>query len=339
MTKRFINKTLKEKDLSFDRKLRPGSFDQFTGQAKIKERLLIALQAARGRNEPLEHLLFFGPPGLGKTTLAYIIASEMGCNIKPTSGPTVEKPGDLAGLLTNLKGGDILFIDEIHRLTHVVEEYLYPALEDFVIDIMIDQGPSARSVRLNLAHFTLIGATTRYGLLTAPLRSRFGLVNRLDFYQPEELKEIVLRSAGILQVEITEPGAMEIAKRSRGTPRIANSLLKRVRDYAQVRADNKIDPEIAHRALSMLDVDEKGLDEMDKRILETIIRKFDGGPVGIETIAVAIGEEGETLAEVYEPYLIQQGYLKRTRAGRCATPLAYHHLGIDLPSASQKELF
>ena len=340
MTKRFINKTLKEKDLSFDRKLRPGSFDQFTGQAKIKERLLIALQAARGRNEPLEHLLFFGPPGLGKTTLAYIIASEMGCDIKPTSGPAVEKPGDLAGLLTNLKGGDILFIDEIHRLTHVVEEYLYPAMEDFVIDIMIDQGPSARSVRLNLAHFTLIGATTRYGLLTAPLRSRFGLVNRLDLYQPEELKEIVLRSAGILQVEITEPGAMEIAKRSRGTPRIANSLLKRVRDYAQVKADNnKIDPEIAHRALSMLDVDEKGLDEMDKRILETIIRKFAGGPVGIETIAVAIGEEGETLAEVYEPYLIQQGYLKRTRTGRCATPLAYQHLGIALQSPSQAELF
>ncbi len=339
MSERFINQTLKERDTLFDQKIRPAAFDQFTGQAKLKERLQIALQAARGRNEPLEHLLFFGPPGLGKTTLAYIIAAEMNCDIKPTSGPTIDKPGDLAGLLTNLKEGDILFIDEIHRLTHIVEEYLYPAMEDFVIDIMIDQGPSARSVRLNLAHFTLVGATTRYGLLTAPLRSRFGLVNRLDFYRPEELKEIVLRSAGILQVDITGDGAMEIARRSRGTPRIANSLLKRVRDYAQVRADNRITPEIAHLALSMLDVDEKGLDEMDKRILETIILKFNGGPVGIETIAVAIGEECETLAEVYEPYLIQQGYLKRTRTGRCATPLAYSHLGIDLPPSSQAEMF
>ncbi|MFH1037979.1 MAG: Holliday junction branch migration DNA helicase RuvB [PVC group bacterium] len=338
MSDRFINQTLKEHDASLDRQLRPSAFDQFTGQEKIKDRLQIALQAARGRNEPLDHLLFFGPPGLGKTTLAYIIASEMNCDIKTTSGPTIEKPGDLAGLLTNLKTGDILFIDEIHRLTHIVEEYLYPAMEDFVIDIMIDQGPSARSVRLNLSHFTLVGATTRYGLLTAPFRNRFGLVNRLDFYRPEEPKEIVLRAAGILQVEITGDGAWEIARRSRGTPRIANSLLKRGRDYAQVRADNKITPEIAHRALSMLDVDEKGLDEMDKRILETIIRKFEGGPVGIETIAVAIGEEGDTLAEVYEPYLIQQGYLKRTRTGRCATPLAYRHLEIKLPRGSQGEL-
>jgi len=339
MTDRFINTTLTEKDIPFDQKLRPSSFDQFTGQAKIKERLHIAIEAAKGRNEPLEHLLFFGPPGLGKTTLAYIIAEEMGCAVKSTSGPTIEKPGDLAGLLTNLQEGDILFIDEIHRLSNVVEEYLYPAMEDFVIDIMIDQGPSARSVRLNLANFTLVGATTRYGLLTSPMRSRFGLVNRLDFYQAEELKEIVLRSASILQVEITAPGALEIARRSRGTPRIANSLLKRVRDYAQVKADGKITPAIAHSALSMLDVDEKGLDEMDKRILATIITKFSGGPVGIDTIAVAIGEEGDTLAEVYEPYLIQQGYIKRTRTGRCAMPLAYQHLGIDLPPTSQKELF
>lgn len=336
---RFIDKTLAEKDLPFDQKLRPAAFDQFTGQAKIKERLHIAITAAKGRSEPLEHLLFFGPPGLGKTTLAYIIAEEMECDIKSTSGPTIEKPGDLAGLLTNLKEGDILFIDEIHRLSNVVEEYLYPAMEDFVIDIMIDQGPSARSVRLNLSHFTLVGATTRYGLLTSPMRSRFGLVNRLDFYQAEELKDILLRSARILHVEITESGAMEIARRSRGTPRIANSLLKRVRDYAQVKADGKITPDIAHRALSMLDVDEKGLDEMDKRILETIITKFAGGPVGIDTIAVAIGEEGETLAEVYEPYLIQQGYLKRTRTGRCATPLAYQHLSINLPPSSQTKLF
>ncbi len=339
MTDRFINTTLTEKDLPFDQKLRPAAFDQFTGQSKIKERLHIAIEAAKGRGEPLEHLLFFGPPGLGKTTLAYIIAEEMECDIKSTSGPTIEKPGDLAGLLTNLKEGDILFIDEIHRLSSVVEEYLYPAMEDFVIDIMIDQGPSARSVRLNLANFTLVGATTRYGLLTSPMRSRFGLVNRLDFYQAEELKQIVLRSAHILQVEITEPGAMEIARRSRGTPRIANSLLKRVRDYAQVKADGKITPDIAHQALSMLDVDEKGLDEMDKRILDTIISKFSGGPVGIDTIAVAIGEEGDTLAEVYEPYLIQQGYLKRTRTGRCATPLAYTHLGIEFNSSSQTELF
>ena len=339
MTDRFINTTLTEKDLPLDQKLRPAAFDQFTGQSKIKERLHIAIEAAKGRGEPLDHLLFFGPPGLGKTTLAYIIAEEMECDIKSTSGPTIEKPGDLAGLLTNLKEGDILFIDEIHRLSSVVEEYLYPAMEDFVIDIMIDQGPSARSVRLNLANFTLVGATTRYGLLTSPMRSRFGLVNRLDFYQAEELKEIVLRSAHILQVEITEPGAMEIARRSRGTPRIANSLLKRVRDYAQVKADGKITPDIAHQALSMLDVDEKGLDEMDKRILDTIISKFSGGPVGIDTIAVAIGEEGDTLAEVYEPYLIQQGYLKRTRTGRCATPLAYTHLGIEFNSSSQTELF
>jgi len=339
MTDRFINTTLTEKDLPLDQKLRPAAFDQFTGQSKIKERLHIAIEAAKGRGEPLEHLLFFGPPGLGKTTLAYIIAEEMECDIKSTSGPTIEKPGDLAGLLTNLKEGDILFIDEIHRLSSVVEEYLYPAMEDFVIDIMIDQGPSARSVRLNLANFTLVGATTRYGLLTSPMRSRFGLVNRLDFYQAEELKQIVLRSAHILQVEITEPGAMEIARRSRGTPRIANSLLKRVRDYAQVKADGKITPDIAHQALSMLDVDEKGLDEMDKRILDTIISKFSGGPVGIDTIAVAIGEEGDTLAEVYEPYLIQQGYLKRTRTGRCATPLAYTHLGIEFNSSSQTKLF
>lgn len=338
MTERFINQALAEKDLSFDQKLRPPNFDQFTGQEAIKERLGIALEAARGRNEPLEHLLFFGPPGLGKTTLAYIIAAEMGCDIKSTSGPAIEKPGDLAGLLTNLKGGDILFIDEIHRLGSIVEEYLYPAMEDFVIDIMIDQGPSARSVRLNLSRFTLVGATTRYGLLTSPLRSRFGLVNRLDFYPPEDLKEIVLRSAALLNVEISPAGALEIARRARGTPRIANSLLKRVRDYAQVRADNRITPEIAHQALMMLDVDEKGLDEMDKRILRTIIEKFAGGPVGIDTIAVAIGEEGETLAEVYEPYLIQQGYLKRTRTGRCATPLAYGHLGMEIPRGSQGEL-
>ena len=339
MDKRIISSTLTEKDLKFEQKLRPENFEEFVGQKKVKERLKITLQAARERNDPLEHILFFGPPGLGKTTLAYIISGELGTGIKATSGPAVEKPGDLAGLLTNLKNGDILFIDEIHRLSHIVEEYLYPAMEDFMIDIMIDQGPSARSVRLNLAHFTLIGATTRFGLLTSPLRSRFGLVNRIDFYGSEDLEKIVLRSAKILNVEITENGALEIARRSRGTPRIANSLLRRVRDYAQVKADNKITPEIAHAALGMLGVDERGLDEMDTRILQTIIEKFSGGPVGIETIAVAIGEEADTLAEVYEPYLIQQGYLKRTRTGRCATRLAYQHLGVQPPSVSQTELF
>lgn len=338
MEKRFVEKVLKSKDARLDQKLRPATFDDFIGQDKIKERLGITIQAARERNEPIEHLIFFGPPGLGKTTLAYIVAAEMGAAVKSTSGPTIERAGDLAGLLTNLKDGDILFIDEIHRLSHVVEEYLYSAMEDFVIDIMIDQGPAARSVRLNLAHFTLIGATTRFGLLTAPLRSRIGLVNRIDFYDADSLQKIVLRSAGILQVDIDEAGAREIAGRSRGTPRIANSLLKRARDYAQVKADNKITAEIADRALRMLDVDEKGLDEMDKRILKTIIMNFGGGPVGIETIAVAIGEEADTIAEVYEPYLIQQGYLQRTRTGRRATPLAYQHLSINLPESLQKKL-
>ena len=338
MEKRFVEKVLKTRDAQLDRKLRPAAFDDFIGQEKIKERLKITIQAAREREEPLEHLLFFGPPGLDKTTLAYIVAGEMGAAIKSTSGPAIERAGDLAGLLTNLKDGDVLFIDEIHRLSHVVEEYLYSAMEDFVIDIMIDQGPAARSVRLNLAHFTLIGATTRFGLLTAPLRSRIGLVNRIDFYDVDSLQKIVLRSAGIFQVEIDEDGAREIARRSRGTPRIANSLLRRARDYAQVRADNRITAEVASRALKMLDVDEQGLDEMDKRILRTIIMNFGGGPVGIETIAVAIGEEADTIAEVYEPYLIQQGYIQRTRTGRRATPRAYRHLKIDLPESLQGEL-
>jgi len=335
-----LNAVLNQRDGKLDVKLRPARLSEFVGQEKLKERLGITLQAARERGEPLEHLIFFGPPGLGKTTLAHIVAAEMEVGIKVSSGPAIERPGDLAGILTNLKDGDIFFIDEIHRLSHVVEEYLYSAMEDFVIDIMIDQGPSARSVRLNLAHFTLIGATTRLGLLTAPLRSRIGLVNRLDFYPPEHLKLIVERSSGLLEVPVEPEGALEIAGRARGTPRIANSLLKRVRDYAQVRADNRVSAQVAREALDMLGIDGNGLDEMDKRILRIIIESFSGGPVGLDTIAVAIGEEGETLAEVYEPYLIQQGYLKRTRTGRVATPRAYGHLGLDRPpAAGQKELF
>lgn len=328
---RYFTHALQEKDTQLDQTLRPTLFNEFIGQEKIKERLYIAIKAAKERKEPIDHLLFFGPPGLGKTTLAYIIAHEMGVNIRATSGPAIEKPGDLAGLLTNLTEGDILFIDEIHRLNHVVEEYLYPAMEDYYIDIIIDQGPNARSVRLNLTRFTLIGATTRAGLLTSPLRARFGIINRLDYYNTEDLKKIVLRSARILGIDILETGASEIAKRSRGTPRIANNLLRRVRDYAQVKGINKITPEIADKALAMLDVDEKGLDEMDKRILETIIHKFNGGPVGINTIAVAVGEEPDTIEELYEPYLIQQGYIQRTSNGRIATPLSYRHLGIEIP--------
>jgi Holliday junction DNA helicase RuvB len=328
---KYLTQTLQEKDVQLDQTLRPTLFNDFIGQEKIKERLDIIIQAAKARKEPLDHLLFFGPPGLGKTTLAYIIAKSMGVNIRSTSGPAIDKPGDLAGLLTNLQEGDILFIDEIHRLNHTVEEYLYPAMEDYFIDIIIDQGPNARSVKLNLSKFTLIGATTRAGLLTAPLRARFGMTNRLDYYTTENLKEILIRSARLLGIDISEQGALEIAKRSRGTPRITNNLLRRVRDYAQVKGTNTITPETADKALSMLDIDEKGLDEMDKRILQTIILKFGGGPVGINTIAVAVGEEPDTIEELYEPYLIQQGYMQRTSSGRMATPLSYKHLNIEIP--------
>lgn len=318
---------LSQEDSSFEVPLRPQSLTDFAGQDLIRERLEVFIGAAKQRGEPLGHSLFSGPPGLGKTTLVNILAKAMGSNIVITSGPVIEKPGDLAGVLTNLKTGDILFIDEIHRLNPVVEEYLYPAMEDFVLDLMIDSGPSARSVQVKLNRFTLAGATTRTGLLTAPLRSRFAFTCRLDYYEPSVLEKILLRASRILNLEIDRDGLFEIACRSRGTPRIANNLLRWVRDYAQIKTGGKVDRDVVHKALRMLSIDEAGLDEMDIKILTVLIDYYGGGPAGVNTIAVAVGEESDTIEEVYEPFLIMNGFLKRTPRGREATPLAYKHLG------------
>jgi Holliday junction DNA helicase RuvB len=338
MAERPISDVLTKPDAALEMTLRPSLFSEFTGQAKVKERLEITVEAARQRGEALDHILLSGPPGLGKTTLANILAKAMGTSLKSTSGPTIEKAADLAGLLTNLEEGDVLFIDEIHRLQKTIEEYLYPAMEDFKLDIIIDQGPNARSVRLNLPRFTLIGATTRSGLLTAPLLTRFPIRERLDYYQSEQLQRIVIRSARLLNIEIEERGADQIARRSRGTPRIVNNLLRRVRDYAQVRHQGRITADVADQALAMLEIDENGLDEMDKRILETVIVKFGGGPVGVNSLAVAVGEEPDTLEEVYEPYLIMEGYLKRTSQGRVATELSYKKLGLKPTRGGQPGL-
>ena len=333
---RIITFERKEEDQAFDG-LRPKAFKNFIGQEQIKENLLIHIQAAKGRGEPLEHLIFYGPPGLGKTTLANIIANEMGVNLRITSGPAIERPGDLAAILTNLKMNDILFIDEIHRLNRVVEEVLYPAMEDFGLDIVIGKGPSARSIRLDLPKFTLIGATTRIGQISSPLRDRFGMLNRLELYTPKDLTQIIIHAAQVLDIEIDKAAAQEIGQRSRGTPRVANRLLRRVRDFAQVKGDGKITQEIAQRSLAALEIDELGLDKLDRRILETIIKKFSGGPVGVDTLAASLHEESITIEDVYEPYLLQLGFIERTPRGRVATPAAYEHLGIAVKKAAKEK--
>ena len=330
---RFIQPTASREEEAIDRAIRPRLLADYTGQAHVCEQMAIFIEAARGRGEPLDHLLIFGPPGLGKTTLAMIVANEMKVNIKTTSGPVLEKAGDLAALLTNLEENDVLFIDEIHRLSPVVEEILYPAMEDYQLDIMIGEGPAARSIKLDLPPFTLIGATTRAGALTSPLRDRFGIVQRLEFYKVSELTQIILRSASFLNLQLDEDGATEIARRSRGTPRISNRLLRRVRDYAQVKSDGTVTAALAADALKMVDVDAEGFDYMDRKLLLAIIEKFMGGPVGLDNLAAAIGEEKDTIEDVIEPFLIQQGFIQRTPRGRVASPRAYQHFGFDLPES------
>lgn len=337
MRERITSGRPQAQDRTVDADLRPKRLSEYIGQERLKENLRIFLEAAQARGEPLDHVLFYGPPGLGKTTLAHIIANEMGTNLKITSGPAIERPGDLASILTNLSKGDVLFIDEIHRLGRAVEEVLYPAMEDFALDIIIGKGPSARSVRLRLPRFTVVGATTRLALMTSPLRGRFGVVYRLDFYDLAAMEQIVTRSAAILGVRLSPEGAREIARRSRGTPRVANRLLRRVRDFADVRAQGAITLDVAREALSLLDVDDLGLDEVDRRVIRTIIEKFGGGPVGLETIAASISEEPDTIMDVYEPYLLQLGFLDRTPRGRVATRRAYEHLGIPYPADTTQQ--
>ncbi|MBD5396321.1 MAG: Holliday junction branch migration DNA helicase RuvB [Lachnospiraceae bacterium] len=332
MAKRVIETNLIEEDIKIEGSLRPQQLTDYIGQSKIKENLKIYIEAAKQRNDPLDHVLFYGPPGLGKTTLAGIIANEMGVNMKVTSGPAIEKPGEMAAILNNLQEGDLLFVDEIHRLNRQVEEVLYPAMEDYAIDIMIGKGQSARSIRLDLPKFTLVGATTRAGLLTAPLRDRFGIIHRLEFYSVEELQQIIMHSAKVLNAPIDLGGAMEMARRSRGTPRIANRILKRVRDFAQVKYEGIITEKIAVTALDLMDVDPMGLDHIDRNMLFTMIDKFSGGPVGLDTLAAAIGEDSGTIEDVYEPYLIKNGFINRTPRGRVVTDFAYHHLGLEIPT-------
>mgnify|MGYP001044891488 CR=1 FL=1 len=337
MEKRVISTQVQEEDIKIEKSLRPQTLDDYIGQQKAKKNLKVYIEAAKQRGESLDHVLFYGPPGLGKTTLAGIIANEMGTHLKVTSGPAIGKPGEMAAILSNLQEGDVLFVDEIHRLNRQVEEVLYPAMEDYVIDIMIGKGATARAIRLDLPKFTLVGATTRAGLLSAPLRDRFGVVHHLEFYTVEELKTIILHSAKTLGVEIDEEGAFELARRSRGTPRLANRMLKRVRDFAQVRYDGVITEEVARFALDLLDIDKVGLDQTDRKMLLTMIEKFGGGPVGLDTLAASINEESETIEDVYEPYLMQMGFLTRTPRGRCATRLAYEHLGLKAPESGSAE--